>query len=96
MKQLKDIENGDMRKLMSDIDECAAKDEEKAAIYADYYDPEADGETFRQNLLKHLAGNIVVKEHRIRYQKEQFDRFVASLNYSPLKSKDMTLGEFST
>jgi hypothetical protein len=25
---------------------------------------------FRIDLLKHLAGSIVVKEHRLRYQKE--------------------------
>lgn len=37
----------------------------------------------------------MIKEHRIRYQKEQFDRFVTSLNYAPLKNKDMTLEEFS-
>lgn len=96
MKQLQDIVDGDMKKLMSDIDACSAKDEEKAAVYADYYKDDATNETFRQELLRHLAGNIVVKEHRIRYQKEQFDRFVVSLNYGPLKNKDMTLGEFST
>jgi hypothetical protein len=34
---------------------------------------------FRTDLLQHLAGSIVVKESRQRYQKEQFDRFIASL-----------------
>lgn len=36
-----------MRKLMSDIDACAAKDEEKAAVYANYYKDESTEETFR-------------------------------------------------
>jgi uncharacterized membrane-anchored protein YhcB (DUF1043 family) len=46
-------------------------------------------------LLKHLAGSIVVKEHRLRYQKEQFDRYVASLVASNLKSQNMTLRKFA-
>jgi hypothetical protein len=51
---------------------------------------------FRINLLKHLAGSIIVKEHRLRYQKEQFDRFAASARMPDLKSGDMTLKEFAT
>ena len=53
-------------------------------MYADY-DSNDDLDVFRQDLLKHLAGNIVVKEHKIRYQKEQFDRFLASLGFTALK-----------
>jgi hypothetical protein len=45
--------------------------------------------------LKHLAGSIVVKEHRLRYQKEQFDRFAASARIADLKSGNLTLREFA-
>lgn len=49
---------------------------------------------FRSDLLQHLAGNIIVKEHRQRYQKEQFDRFISSLQYNKLYKKNQTLREF--
>jgi hypothetical protein len=45
---------------------------QRNALYADYLSPETrmEMDNFRQDLLKHLAGSIVVKDHRIRYQKE--------------------------
>ena len=43
-------------------------------------------DNFRQDVLQHLAGSIVVKEHRTRYQKEQYDRFMASLVNRNLKN----------
>ena len=52
-------------------------------------------DNFFVDLLQHLAGNIVVKEHRLRYQKEQFDRFVVSSRIPSLKSKQLTLREFA-
>ena len=73
-----------MRQLMSDIDACAQAQAERAAIY-DAAEVGDDSPDFRADLLRHLAGSIVNKNHRLRYQKEQFDRFVASLDYSPLK-----------
>lgn len=51
--------------------------------------------TFRTELLQHLAGSIVVKEHRQRYQQEQFDRFIASSQYGQLLKKNQTLRDFS-
>jgi len=50
---------------------------------------------FRFALLKHLAGSIVVKNHRIRYQKEQYDRFVFTQGDSVLKKQNATLKEFA-
>lgn len=94
-KQLRSIKEGDMKQLLSDIDACQAVEQERAEIYAEYYAGDDSDDSFRQDLLKHLAGNIVVKEHRLRYQKEQFDRFIASLSYRDLKNKDCTLREFS-
>ena len=68
-------------------------------MYADYYD-QTDGiadarDVFRASLLKHLAGSIVIKNHRIRYQKEQFDRFLASTKDFTLQNNKQTLREFS-
>lgn len=69
-KQIHDIREGDMKKLLSDIETCSASQAEKALVYADFDQDEDAADQFRQDLLKHLAGNIVIKEHRIRYQKE--------------------------
>jgi len=59
-----------MGQLLSDIDACYASTAEKDAIYAEFDADEDKTDQFRQDLLQHLAGNIVVKEHRVRYQKE--------------------------
>ena len=69
-----------MRSLMSALGDYTQSQNEKSVMYADY-DSSDDLDVFRKDLLKHLAGNIVVKEHKIRYQKEQFDRFLASLTF---------------
>jgi hypothetical protein len=50
---------------------------------------------FRQAIMLHLAGSIVVKEHRERYQKEQFDRFVVTQNQFGLGNKATSLKDFS-
>ena len=69
-----------MSRLMSALNDYTQSQNEKSVMYADY-DSSDDLDVFRKDLLKHLAGNIVVKEHKIRYQKEQFDRFLASLTF---------------
>ena len=83
-----------MSNLMSALNDYAQSQNEKNVMYADY-DSGDDLDVFRQELLKHLAGNIIVKEHKIRYQKEQFDRFLASLSFFELKNTNYTLKEWS-
>lgn len=51
-------------------------------------------EQWRTQMLQYLAGNIVVKEHRQRYQKEQYDRFLYTINDRALKSGNISLQEF--
>lgn len=48
--------------------------------------------SFKTTLLRALASEIVVKEHRHRYQTEQHQRFVRSLKY--LGSDNITLDDF--
>ena len=93
--QLQQIFDGDMAQLMRDIDACAHSQAERAALYQSSGEISVDGASFREDLLRHLAGSLVIKEHRIRYQKEQFDRFVASIGYKQLKDTGMTLDQFS-
>jgi uncharacterized membrane protein len=45
-------------------------------------------ENFKNELLQHLSQTIVVKENRERYQKEQFDRLLISMQTSTLKNKN--------
>lgn len=94
-QQLQAIINGEMKTLLSDVDACSSSQAERAAIYAEYDTGVEAKDSFREDLLKHLAGSIVIKEHKIRYQKEQFDRFVASLGFYELKNNDQSLAEFS-
>lgn len=85
-----------MQTLINNIAACNSSQQERSQIYAEN-DALAEGrdDQFREDLLKHLAGNIVIKEHRVRYQKEQFDRFVASLSFWDLKNTDQSLLDFS-
>ena len=86
-----------MAKLMEDVSAHESNSEERKNIYADYYkteNTELELQNFKTDLLKHLAGSIVIKEHRTRYQKEQFDRFLASQRWMPLKSNNQSLGDF--
>ena len=79
---------------MSALGDYTQSQNEKDVMYADY-DSTDDVDAFRQDLLKHLAGNIVVKEHKIRYQKEQFDRLMASLTFWDLKKTNTSLKDWS-
>lgn len=83
-----------MKKLLADIESCHVSQQERNGIYADFA-LDADADSFRKDLLKHLAGSIVIKEHRLRYQKEQFDRFIISLADNNLKKANISLQEFS-
>ena len=56
-----------MKRLLSDIADLSISQDERAAMYADY---DGEASSFREDLLKHLAARIVVKEHKLRYQKE--------------------------
>ena len=51
-------------------------------------------DNFHQGICQHLAGTIVLKEHRNRYQLEQYERFVYSVQNRRLSYKDQTLGDF--
>ena len=45
--------------------------------------------------MQHLAQNLYIKEHRHRYQQEQYERFTASIGNPLLYKTNQTLGEFS-
>lgn len=51
-------------------------------------------EQFKQDLLAYLSANIIVKEHRVRYQAEQYDRYMTASRWLPVHEY-MTLKEFT-
>ena len=96
MTQLHEIRSGDMEQFIADCDEYARKTADRDGLYENEFGEDLAGkfsENFRFDVLKHLAGTIVVKEHKIRYQKEQFDRLNATMNHPPLKG-EQTLRDF--
>lgn len=102
MGQVQKTLDGDLAMLHALLDEHTGKAAELNDIYGNFMDFSADNkpslfdnDNFRVELLRHLAGNIYVKDNRYRYQKEQFDRFVASQHHNYFTKKNITLREFS-
>ena len=93
---LSELKNGRAKKLVADFAEWEKVYQDRQRIYH-HFTSESNSESltvFRTDLLQHLAGSIVVKEHRQRYQKEQFDRFIASLQHNALQKRQVTLRDF--
>lgn len=82
--------------LVQDFQAFERVHNERKQIYADFQDTSAETgvDRFRVELLHHLAGSIVVKESRKRYQKEQFDRLMATLQSGTLTSSNESLRDF--
>jgi hypothetical protein len=78
---LNEIKSTHGASLVKDFQDYERAYNDRKAVYADFKNDsdETNIDNFRTELLQHLAGSIVVKESRNRYQKEQFDRFMASL-----------------
>lgn len=72
---------------MEEFSEYEKAYNERERVYHSYMSEQQSEslDTFRHELLQHLAGSIVVKENRQRYQKEQFDRYFFSLTNNYLK-----------
>lgn len=85
MGQIQKTRDGDMQGLLDLLDEHTDKQAEMDETFANYCDFSDEkqislqmDDNFRIELLKFMASNIYVKNHRYRYQKEQFDRFIAT------------------
>lgn len=74
--QVNDLRSGDLHSLFATISDHTKAFSERAKLYENYCSEsavalqEAGDDTFRLHLLRHLSGAIVVKEDRMRYQKE--------------------------
>lgn len=68
---------------------------ERTTIFSNFSDVQADGANdFKNKLLLHLSGSIVVKENRNRYQKEQFDRLFVAMQARGLANRDGSMDNF--
>ena len=72
------IVNSQVKDLLTSFTEHEKLFNERTRIYHHYMKDQQSEvlDQFRTDVLQHLAGSIVIKEHRIRYQKEQYDRLV--------------------
>jgi hypothetical protein len=96
VNSLETIVNNQVKAVVNDFSQYEIASNERQRFYF-HFTRESTSEaldTFRTDLLQHLAGSIVVKEHRLRYQKEQFDRFICSMHTNQLFKKNQTLREF--
>lgn len=66
---LGEIVNTKIRKILEDFNDYEKIHNERERIYHHYMTEQKDEalDTFREEILQHLAGSIVVKEHRVRY-----------------------------
>lgn len=55
---------------------------------------EHNPDKLKEDMVAYLSGAIVVKEHRYRYQSEQYSRYQTFMQWVPMK-EDMTLGDFA-
>jgi len=69
----------------------AQANNERNALFSNFVDENATKsdrlDNFKGGLLKYLSLNIIVKESRNRYQKEQFDRLLVAENAYTLKNQ---------
>lgn len=96
LAQLNQIDENQIQSLLGEFNEFEKANSEKDRIYHHYMSEETSEalQNFRKELLHYLAMNIVVKEHKMRYQTEQYERFVKSLNFGMLHKSKLTLEEF--
>ena len=68
-EQVDDLRSGELASLFRNMNEHDQAFNERSALYSDYISQNTtlSMNNFRIDLLKHLAGSIVVKEHRLRY-----------------------------
>jgi hypothetical protein len=84
----------DFQRACSDLESATAKKNNfySSFVYDEVYDH--NPEKLKEELLAYLSGNIVLKEHRYRYQTEQYDRYLTFMRWLPMFDHT-TLKEFS-
>lgn len=94
---------GQLSEVVQGLDEAhstfadyAKVNSERNEVFTNFSNDSADfSDKFKNGLLHHLSSQIVVKENRQRYQKEQFDRLLHASNLRALKNKNATMETFA-
>lgn len=84
----------DFQKACNDYESAKAR---KHNYYSSFVNDEVydhNPEKLKEDMLAYLSGNIVLKEHRYRYQTEQYDRYLTLIKWLPMFDHT-TLREFS-
>ena len=83
VSQVNELRSGDLGALLDLINQHNETYNRRTELYSNYCSEahldthnQNGSDTFRVELLAHLAGNIVIKEHRLRWQQEQLQRFI--------------------
>ena len=100
VEKARESEMNELFKLLKEHDGKQAEMNDTFANFCDYSKEKSLGQmqindNFRIQLLKYLAGNIYLKDHRNRYQTEQFDRFVSSYHIISTKYQKRPLRELA-
>lgn len=82
------------KKYCSEYESSRSKKENFYSPFVNEDSYDHNPEQLREDLLAYLSGAIVLKEHRFRYQHEQYDRYLTLNRHLPL-SDHMTLKQFS-
>ena len=104
MGQVEKARAGEMSELFELLKEHNGKQAEMNDTFANFCDYSKEkslgqmqiNDNFRIQLLKYLAGNIYLKDHRNRYQTEQFDRFVSSYHIIGTRYQKKPLRELAS
>ena len=93
-EQLAEINSG-LTGAQETFESFRAVNDERNAVFANFSGVERDNlNEFRLNLVHHLSSQIVVKESRYRYQKEQFERMLMASHMPQLKRNAQDLDEW--
>ena len=101
--QIDKVREGEMAELFTLLKQHDSKEADMNETFANFCDYNKEQNTgqlqindnFRIQLLQYLAGNIYLKDHRQRYQVEQFDRFTTSYHIMGTRYQKKTLREFA-
>ena len=92
--QIAEISEG-IENVKTAFSEYASAVEERTQIFSNFTNTQNDHlDVFRNELLVHLSQEIVVKENRQRYQKEQFERLLIASQLPLLKNQKSTMETF--
>eukprot|EP00343_Euplotes_focardii_P012554 CAMPEP_0205831128 /NCGR_PEP_ID=MMETSP0206-20130828/43149_1 /ASSEMBLY_ACC=CAM_ASM_000279 /TAXON_ID=36767 /ORGANISM="Euplotes focardii, Strain TN1" /LENGTH=359 /DNA_ID=CAMNT_0053135459 /DNA_START=307 /DNA_END=1386 /DNA_ORIENTATION=+ len=94
---LTNLSNKEVEEYFSATSEYEKVFSSKESFFSEFVHDEIYDQTplkIKDSLIAYLSSNIVVKEHRLRYQSEQYERYQTLMRFLPVDD-NMTLQQFS-